>query len=66
MKRAKLFVWLSNFSTFSFSSKFEVLFPERLVLQSPQAIKTQNATEYCVADDGLEQCSQLESKVSVL
>ncbi|KFZ65772.1 Putative helicase Mov10l1, partial [Antrostomus carolinensis] len=44
----------------------KVLFPERLVLQSPQAIKTQNTTEYCVADDGLEQCSQQESKVKKL
>ncbi|KAM6146847.1 RNA helicase Mov10l1 [Phoenicopterus ruber ruber] len=41
----------------------KVLFPERLVLQSPQAIETQNATEYCVVDDGREQCSQQESKV---
>ncbi|NXE79467.1 M10L1 helicase, partial [Cochlearius cochlearius] len=40
----------------------KVLFPERVVLQSPQAIKTQNTTEYCVADDGLEQCFQQESK----
>nr|XP_021154068.1 RNA helicase Mov10l1 isoform X2 [Columba livia] len=36
---------------------------ERLVLKSPQAIKTQNTTEYCVVEDGLEQCSQQESKV---
>ncbi|NWX12963.1 M10L1 helicase, partial [Aegotheles bennettii] len=55
----------SNFSTFSFPSKFEVLFPERLILKSPQAIKTQNNTEYCV-DDGPEQCSQQESKVLIL
>ncbi|XP_010154711.1 PREDICTED: putative helicase Mov10l1, partial [Eurypyga helias] len=41
----------------------KVLFPERLVLQSPQVIKNQNTTEYCVVDDGLEQCSQQESKV---
>ncbi|NXW94285.1 M10L1 helicase, partial [Alopecoenas beccarii] len=41
----------------------KVLFPERLVLKSPQAIKTQNTTEYCVVNDGLEQCSQQESKV---
>lgn len=61
-----VFVWLSNFSTFSFSFKFEVLFPERLVLQSPQVIKTQNATECCGVDDGLEQCSQQERKVSIL
>ncbi|KAM9634009.1 RNA helicase Mov10l1-like [Morphnus guianensis] len=61
-----VFVWLSNFSTFSFSFKFEVLFPERLVLQSPQVIKTQNATEYCGVDDGLEQCSQQECKVKKL
>ncbi|NXN55412.1 M10L1 helicase, partial [Rynchops niger] len=38
----------------------KVLFPERLVLQSPQAIKTQNATDYCVVDDGLEQCAEQE------
>ncbi|KAM9292469.1 RNA helicase Mov10l1 [Morus bassanus] len=38
----------------------KVLFPERLVLQPPQAIKTQNTTEYCVVDDGLEQGSQQE------
>ncbi|NXJ47348.1 M10L1 helicase, partial [Spizaetus tyrannus] len=62
----KVFVWLLNFSTFSFSFKFEVLFPERLVLQSPQVIKTQNATEYCGVDGGLEQCSQQEHKVSIL
>ncbi|KFP33977.1 Putative helicase Mov10l1, partial [Colius striatus] len=36
----------------------KVLFPERLVLQSPQAIKTQNTDWYCVAHDGLEKCSQ--------
>ncbi|XP_058661937.1 RNA helicase Mov10l1 [Ammospiza caudacuta] len=36
---------------------------ERLVLQSPQAIKTQNATEYCAVDDGLKQPSQQESKI---
>ncbi|NXQ91166.1 M10L1 helicase, partial [Nyctibius grandis] len=42
----------------------KVLFPERLVLQSPQAIKTQNTTEYCVVDDGLEQCSQQENQVA--
>ncbi|XP_063011951.1 RNA helicase Mov10l1-like [Melospiza melodia melodia] len=41
----------------------KVLFPERLVLQSPQAIKTQNATEYCAVDDGLKQPSQQESKI---
>ncbi|XP_030816695.1 RNA helicase Mov10l1 [Camarhynchus parvulus] len=40
----------------------KVLFPERLVLQSPQAIKTQNATEYCAVDDGLKQPSQQESQ----
>ncbi|CAN0008382.1 unnamed protein product, partial [Bubo scandiacus] len=43
----------------------KVLFPERLVLQSPQAINTQNTTKYCV-DDGLEQCSQQGSKVKKL
>ncbi|XP_050841860.1 RNA helicase Mov10l1 [Serinus canaria] len=41
----------------------KVLFPERLVLQSPQAIKTQNTTEYCAVDDGPKQPSQQESKV---
>ncbi|XP_010126303.1 PREDICTED: putative helicase Mov10l1, partial [Chlamydotis macqueenii] len=41
----------------------KVLFPERLDLKSPQAIKTQNATGYCVVDYGLEQHSQQESKV---
>ncbi|NXJ95770.1 M10L1 helicase, partial [Corythaixoides concolor] len=44
----------------------KVLFPERLVLQSPQAIKAQSATECCGGDDDLEQCSQQESKVSIL
>ncbi|XP_065521266.1 RNA helicase Mov10l1 isoform X4 [Lathamus discolor] len=44
----------------------KVLFPERLVLQSPQAVKTQNTAKYCVVDDGLEQCSQQESKVKNL
>ncbi|NXJ60272.1 M10L1 helicase, partial [Rostratula benghalensis] len=40
----------------------KVLFPERLVLQSPQAaIKTQNTTHYCGVDDGLEQRSQQQS-----
>ncbi|NXC17302.1 M10L1 helicase, partial [Corythaeola cristata] len=53
-------------SLLSFSSKFEVLFPEKLVLQSPQATKTQSTTEYCGVDDDLEQCSQQESKVSIL
>ncbi|XP_041261262.1 RNA helicase Mov10l1-like [Onychostruthus taczanowskii] len=38
----------------------KVLFPERLVLQSPQAIKTQNTTEYCAVDDGLKQSTQQE------
>ncbi|XP_033918819.1 RNA helicase Mov10l1 [Melopsittacus undulatus] len=38
----------------------KVLFPERLVLQSPQAVKTQNTAKYCVVDDGLEQCFQQE------
>ncbi|XP_048158606.1 RNA helicase Mov10l1 isoform X1 [Corvus hawaiiensis] len=41
----------------------KVLFPERLVLQSPQAVKTQNTAEYCAVDDGLKQPSQQESKV---
>ncbi|XP_074681588.1 RNA helicase Mov10l1 isoform X2 [Strix aluco] len=44
----------------------KVLFPERLVLQSPQAINTQNTTKYCVVDDGPEQCSQQGSKVKKL
>ncbi|XP_010014147.1 PREDICTED: putative helicase Mov10l1, partial [Nestor notabilis] len=44
----------------------KVLFPERLVLQSPQAVKTQNTVKYCVVDDGVEQCSQQESKVKKL
>uniref|UniRef100_A0A8C3QHH1 RNA helicase n=1 Tax=Cyanoderma ruficeps TaxID=181631 RepID=A0A8C3QHH1_9PASS len=38
----------------------EILFPERLVLQSPQAVKTQNTTEYCAIDDDLKQSSQQE------
>ncbi|XP_014104355.1 PREDICTED: putative helicase Mov10l1 [Pseudopodoces humilis] len=41
----------------------KVLFPERLVLQSPQVIKTPNATEHFAVDDGLKQSSQQESKV---
>lgn len=53
-------------SLLSFSLLNLVLFPERLVLQSPQAIKTQNTTEYCAVDDGLKQASQQESKVSIL
>ncbi|KAM6301707.1 RNA helicase Mov10l1 [Podargus strigoides] len=44
----------------------KVLFPERLVLQSPKVIKTQNTSEYCVVDDGLEQCSQQESGETVV
>ncbi|XP_009997745.1 PREDICTED: putative helicase Mov10l1 [Chaetura pelagica] len=44
----------------------KVLFPEKLVLKSPQAIKTQNTTENCGVDSGLEQCSQQESKVKKL
>ncbi|XP_010133738.1 PREDICTED: putative helicase Mov10l1, partial [Buceros rhinoceros silvestris] len=44
----------------------KVLFPEKLVLKSPQAIKTQDTTEYCGVHDGLEQCSQQESKVKKL
>ncbi|NXJ11177.1 M10L1 helicase, partial [Odontophorus gujanensis] len=43
----------------------KVLFPERLLLQSPQAVETQNITEYCGGDDSLEQCSQQESEVTV-
>ncbi|NXH74213.1 M10L1 helicase, partial [Hydrobates tethys] len=42
----------------------KVLFPERLVLQSPQAIKT--TAEYHGVDGGLEQCSQQENKVYIL
>ncbi|OWK58527.1 putative helicase Mov10l1 [Lonchura striata] len=38
----------------------KVLFPERLVLQSPQAVKTQNSTEYCALDDGFKQASHQE------
>ncbi|XP_058681814.1 RNA helicase Mov10l1-like [Poecile atricapillus] len=41
----------------------KVLFPERLMLQSPQVIKTPNATEHFAVDDGLKQSSQQESKV---
>ncbi|NWI89849.1 M10L1 helicase, partial [Pitta sordida] len=44
----------------------KVLFPERLVLKSPQALKTQNTTGYCVVGGGLEQFSQQENKVSIL
>ncbi|XP_072200440.1 RNA helicase Mov10l1 [Excalfactoria chinensis] len=44
----------------------EVLFPEKLLLQSPQAVKTQSSTEYRGVDDGLEQCSQQESEVRKL
>ncbi|XP_068525768.1 RNA helicase Mov10l1 isoform X4 [Anas acuta] len=44
----------------------KVLFPERLLLRSPQAVKTQNITEYGGVDDGLEQYSQQESKVKKL
>ncbi|XP_054255949.1 RNA helicase Mov10l1 [Indicator indicator] len=40
----------------------KVLFPEKLALKSPQAVKTQNTTEYCGVDD-LQQCSQQERKV---
>ncbi|NXU56710.1 M10L1 helicase, partial [Turnix velox] len=54
---------ISEISLFPLSSKLEVLFPERLVLQSPQAIKTQNATECCAVDYDLE---QQEYKVSIL
>ncbi|XP_035171167.1 RNA helicase Mov10l1 isoform X2 [Oxyura jamaicensis] len=36
---------------------------ERLLLRSPQAVKTQNITEYSGVDDGLEQYSQQESEV---
>ncbi|XP_068525765.1 RNA helicase Mov10l1 isoform X2 [Anas acuta] len=39
---------------------------ERLLLRSPQAVKTQNITEYGGVDDGLEQYSQQESKVKKL
>ncbi|XP_021240406.1 RNA helicase Mov10l1 isoform X2 [Numida meleagris] len=44
----------------------KVLFPERLLLQSPQTVRTQNITEYRGVDDGLEQCSQQESEVRKL
>ncbi|XP_074024324.1 RNA helicase Mov10l1 [Numenius arquata] len=44
----------------------KVLFPERLVLKSPQAIKTQNTPDYCGVDDGLEQHAQQEYKVKKL
>uniref|UniRef100_A0A8C9L8E7 RNA helicase n=1 Tax=Pavo cristatus TaxID=9049 RepID=A0A8C9L8E7_PAVCR len=44
----------------------KMLFPEKLLLQSPQAVKTQNITEYCGVDDGLEQCSQQESEVTTI
>ncbi|XP_009874106.1 PREDICTED: putative helicase Mov10l1, partial [Apaloderma vittatum] len=44
----------------------KVLHPERLVLQSPQGIKTQTTTDYCGIDDGFEQHSQQESKVRKL
>lgn len=54
------------FKFLSFFSKLEVLFPERLLLRSPQAVKTQNITEYGGGDDGLEQYSQQESKVNIL
>uniref|UniRef100_A0A8B9PIW4 RNA helicase n=1 Tax=Apteryx owenii TaxID=8824 RepID=A0A8B9PIW4_APTOW len=51
--------YLCGFQTsFSFSSKFKVLFPERLLLQSPQA-------EYSIVDDGLEQGSKQEISESV-
>ncbi|KAM9205925.1 RNA helicase Mov10l1 [Mergus octosetaceus] len=39
---------------------------ERLLLRSPQAVKTQNITEYSGVDDGLEQYSQQESEVKKL
>ncbi|XP_048791082.1 RNA helicase Mov10l1 isoform X1 [Lagopus muta] len=44
----------------------KVLFPEKLLLQSPQDVKTQNITEYCGADDGLELCFQQKSEVRKL
>ncbi|NXT75568.1 M10L1 helicase, partial [Zapornia atra] len=43
----------------------KVLFPEKLVIQSPQAVMTQNTTECCGAD-GLKQCSQQEISSMVL
>ncbi|NXN33871.1 M10L1 helicase, partial [Nycticryphes semicollaris] len=43
----------------------KVLFPERLVLQSPQAIKTQNTTDCCGVDDGLEHRSQQQFQKSL-
>uniref|UniRef100_A0A803XQ40 RNA helicase n=1 Tax=Meleagris gallopavo TaxID=9103 RepID=A0A803XQ40_MELGA len=39
-----------------------LLFPEKLLLQSPQDVKTQNITKYCGVDDGFEQCSQQKSE----
>uniref|UniRef100_A0A8B9UA72 RNA helicase n=1 Tax=Anas zonorhyncha TaxID=75864 RepID=A0A8B9UA72_9AVES len=56
LKRAPFLV----FKFLSFFPKLEVLFPERLLLRSPQAVKTQNITEYGGVDDGLEQYSQQE------
>uniref|UniRef100_A0A669P0X8 RNA helicase n=1 Tax=Phasianus colchicus TaxID=9054 RepID=A0A669P0X8_PHACC len=44
----------------------KVLFPEKLLLQSPQDVKTQNTTEYCGVDDGFKQCSQQKSEVRKL
>ncbi|NXN19644.1 M10L1 helicase, partial [Indicator maculatus] len=61
----KMFLWLSHLSAFSFSPKFKVLFPERLALKSPQAVKTQNTTEYCGVDD-LQRCSQQERKYMLI
>ncbi|NXF85693.1 M10L1 helicase, partial [Eubucco bourcierii] len=43
----------------------KVLFPEKLVLKSPQAVKTQNTTECCDVDD-FQQCSQQEHSYSFL
>ncbi|XP_063251074.1 RNA helicase Mov10l1 [Prinia subflava] len=41
----------------------KVLFPQRLVLQSPQVIKTQNTAGYCAIDDDRKQSSQQENEV---
>ncbi|KAM3673252.1 RNA helicase Mov10l1 [Ammospiza maritima maritima] len=55
-------LWILLLSHQGILGRMHLLFPERLVLQSPQAIKTQNATEYCAVDDGLKQPSQQENQ----
>ncbi|NXE51720.1 M10L1 helicase, partial [Casuarius casuarius] len=52
-------IYLGEKEVSLFSSKFKVLFPERLLLQSPQA-------KYSIVDDGLEQSSKQESKTTFL